>query len=76
VAKAMRPFRDSQARYWLSGPRTDVPAEPPSHRPWWYVIRTSKELRNWDLDKRNNSGHLCHRYSRHLTKLWCRQLYH
>ena len=50
--------------------------EPPSHRPWWYVIRTSKELRNWDFNKRNNSGHLCHRYSRYLTKLWCRQLYH
>lgn len=23
---------------WLSGPRTDVPAELPSHRPWVYNI--------------------------------------
>jgi hypothetical protein len=29
----MRHFRDSQAPSWLSGPRTDVPAEPPSHMP-------------------------------------------
>jgi hypothetical protein len=34
MAKAMRHFRDSQAPSWLSGPRTDVPAEPPpSHMP-------------------------------------------
>jgi len=32
MAKDMGPFRDLQALYWLSGPRTDVPAEPPSHR--------------------------------------------
>jgi hypothetical protein len=25
-------FRDSHAPSWLSGSRTDVPAEPPSHR--------------------------------------------
>ena len=29
MAKAMVPFRDSQAPSWLSGPRTDVPSEPP-----------------------------------------------
>jgi hypothetical protein len=28
--KDMGHFRDS----WLSGPRTDIPAEPPSHRTW------------------------------------------
>ena len=28
------PFRDSQARSWLSRTQTDVPAEPLSHRPW------------------------------------------
>ena len=33
MAKAMRHFRDSQAPSWLSGPRTDVPAKPPSHMP-------------------------------------------
>jgi hypothetical protein len=27
MAKDMGPFRDSQASYWLSGPRTDVPIE-------------------------------------------------
>ena len=29
MAKAMGPFRDSLAPYWLSGHQTDVPAEPP-----------------------------------------------
>ena len=29
MAKAMGPFRDSQAPSWLSGPRADIPAEPP-----------------------------------------------
>ena len=29
MAKVMRPFRNSQSPSWLSGPRTDVPAEPP-----------------------------------------------
>ena len=33
MAKAMGPFRDLYAPSCLSGPRTDVPAEPPSHRP-------------------------------------------
>ena len=33
MVKDMGPFRDSQAPPWLSGPRTDVPAEPPSHMP-------------------------------------------
>jgi hypothetical protein len=28
MTKAMRPFRDSRVRSWLSGLRTDVPAEP------------------------------------------------
>jgi hypothetical protein len=30
MAKATGPFRDSQAPSWLSGPRTDATAEPPS----------------------------------------------
>ena len=30
MAKAMGPFRDSQAPSLLSGPRADIPAEPPS----------------------------------------------
>ena len=35
MAKAIGPFgRDSQTPYWFSGSRVDVPAEPPSHRPW------------------------------------------
>ena len=29
MVKTIGPFRDSQAPSWLSGPRTDVPAEPP-----------------------------------------------
>ena len=29
MAKDMGPFRDSQVLSWLSGPQTDVPAEPP-----------------------------------------------
>ena len=31
MAKAMGSFRDSRAPYWLSGSRTDVPAEPGAH---------------------------------------------
>jgi len=31
--KAMGPLRDLRTPYWLSGFRTDVPAEPPSQRP-------------------------------------------
>ena len=31
MAKAMGP---SQGSSWISGPWTDVPAEPPSHRAW------------------------------------------
>ena len=34
MAKAKGPFRDSQAPSRLSGPRTDVPTELPSHRAW------------------------------------------
>ena len=30
--KPMGPFRDSWAPSWLSGPRTDVPTEPPTHK--------------------------------------------
>jgi hypothetical protein len=33
VAKAMSVFRDSRVPSCLSGPRTNVPAEPLSHRP-------------------------------------------
>ena len=33
MAKALGLFRDSQAPSWVSGPRTNVPAEPSSHRP-------------------------------------------
>ena len=33
MAKAMEPFRDSRAPSWHSGPLTDIPTEPPSHRP-------------------------------------------
>ena len=34
MAKAMGLFRDSWVPSWLSGPRTDVSTEPPSHRHW------------------------------------------
>jgi hypothetical protein len=35
VAKSMGPFRDSQAPFWLSVPRTDVATEPPLvYRHW------------------------------------------
>ena len=34
MTKATGPFRDSQAPSWLSGPWTNVPVEPLSHRPW------------------------------------------
>ena len=33
MAKAIWPFRDYHAPSWVSWLRTDVPAEPPSHRP-------------------------------------------
>jgi hypothetical protein len=33
MAKAMWPFRDLHAPSRVAGPRTDVPAELPSHRP-------------------------------------------
>jgi hypothetical protein len=33
MAKAIWPFRDLHAPYYVSGPRTDVPTEPSSHRP-------------------------------------------
>jgi hypothetical protein len=33
MAKAMGSFRDSLAPSWLSSPRADVPADPPSHMP-------------------------------------------
>ena len=39
MAKAMGPFRDSQAPSWFSGHLSDVPTEIPSHRPCvqeWY----------------------------------------
>ena len=43
MAKAMGPFRDSQAPSWLSGPRTDVPAKTLSNRPCmkaiWVIIK-------------------------------------
>ena len=38
MAKAMGPFRDSHAPYWLSGPRTDVPTEPPLIDLVWNVM--------------------------------------
>ena len=33
MAKAMGPFRDSQAPSWLSGHWAEIPAEPPSRSP-------------------------------------------
>ena len=38
MAKTKGPFRDSRALSWLSGPRTDVPAESPSHRSCIHMI--------------------------------------
>ena len=32
MVKAMGPVRDSRPPFWLCGPRTNIPAEPPSHR--------------------------------------------
>jgi len=46
MAKAIGPFRDSQATSWLSGPRTDVPAEVLSHRPCirvMYFVKTTQQ---------------------------------
>ena len=37
MVKAIEPFRDSQVPSWLSESRTDVPVEPPSHRPCVHV---------------------------------------
>jgi len=37
MAKAVGPFRDSRAHSWFSGPRTDVPAEPPLIRPGYDI---------------------------------------
>jgi hypothetical protein len=39
MAKHMGSIRDLQALSWLSGPRTDVPAEPPSHGPFYLSLR-------------------------------------
>ena len=43
MAKAMGPFRDSQAPSLLSGPQTDVPAKTLSNRPCmkaiWVIIK-------------------------------------
>jgi hypothetical protein len=33
MAKVKGPFGDLRTPYWLSGSRTNVPAEPPSHKP-------------------------------------------
>jgi hypothetical protein len=41
----MRLFRDSRSLSWLSGSRTDVPAEPPSHRPCVPLTSTADELK-------------------------------
>jgi hypothetical protein len=47
MAKTMGPFRYLQAPPWLSGPRTDVPAELPSHRPWLYLLVGGKFWDNY-----------------------------
>jgi hypothetical protein len=38
---AKKVTRDSRAPSWLSRPRTDVPAEPPSHRPCGAITQTT-----------------------------------
>ena len=38
LATAIGTFRDSRAPSWLSGLRTDIPTEPPSHGPCIYVL--------------------------------------
>ena len=38
MVKTMGPLIYSRAPSWLPGPRTDVPTEPPSDRPWQYLI--------------------------------------
>jgi len=52
MAKAKGAFRDSHAPSWLSGPRTDVPTEHPSHRPW----RTHYHRNKDDKFKRHNNN--------------------
>ena len=44
MVKAMGPFRDSRASSWLPGPRTDVPTEPPSHRPCRVTLFTNQVI--------------------------------
>ena len=42
---SMGPFRDSCALSWLSGSRTDVPAQPPFHRPCVSLTSPADELK-------------------------------
>ena len=42
---SMEPFRDSCIFSWLSGSRTDVPAQPPSHRPCIPLTSAADELK-------------------------------
>jgi hypothetical protein len=44
VAEDTGPFSDSQAGCWLSGPQTDVPAEPFSPNSWGLILRMDKFL--------------------------------
>ena len=52
----MGPFRDSCSLSWLSGPRTDVPAQPPSHRPCVPLTSPADELKLQSL-KIDDCGH-------------------
>ena len=42
---SMGPFRDSCALSWLSGSRTDVSAQPPSHTPCVPLTSPADELK-------------------------------
>ena len=45
----MGPLRDSHAPSWLSGPRTDVPTEPPSHSLFMVPdsCRSQRTIQEW-----------------------------
>ena len=42
MAKAMGPFRDAHAPCWLSGLRTDVPAESPLIGPAYIIVMAKR----------------------------------
>jgi hypothetical protein len=71
MANAMEPFRDSQIPSWLSGLRTNVPAETPSHS---LDVYESKDNYLFSIWKRGQNSEISHTvklvYSDHWREFW------